>query len=341
MFLSNLQYLFALLPYVSAAVIDSSLPTAQPRNTGHSLSAQTIFQFDKVGTWLENVAVRPNGDLLVTLLLPNASLYTLKRPYSTTREFSLLHTFDEASGLLGITETDTDTYAVLSLQSSNTSASIPGSGIVWGVSLAHDNLNVRKIANIPDVMVPNGITSIPGSFAVLIADSIGGSTTRCDTRNGTCEIVLKGPETAPVSKLGINGIHYREGYLYWSHSDLDTIFRICVDGQGYPAANSKVEALGTVDAIFIDDFAIDDAGRFWIAANPNNSIVVLQRDGSSKVVAGSLTELTVAGCTAAAFGRTIHDDRILYVVTSGALQAPVNGTAEPAKIVAIDTSKCV
>jgi sugar lactone lactonase YvrE len=345
MLLSKLQYLFALPFVVSAADIDSALPASKPSTPSHSLSAQTLFQFEKVGTWLENIAVRPNGDLLVTLLLPNASLYTLKRPYSTHREFSLLHTFDDASGLLGITETETDTYAILSLQSSNISASGSGGCTVWGVSLVQDSLNVRKIANLPDVMVPNGITSIPGSFAVLVADSIGGTVTRCDTRTGICETVLKVPETVPVPNstqvLGINGIHYREGYISWSHSGLDTIFRIRVDRQGYPAANSKIEALGTVDAVFIDDFVVDNAGRFWIAANPNNSIILLGRDGSSNVVAGSLTELTVAGCTAAAFGRTVQDNRTLYVVTSGALRAPVNGTvSEPAKVVALDTSKC-
>ncbi|KAI0401079.1 hypothetical protein F4802DRAFT_601354 [Xylaria palmicola] len=319
--------------------------------SSHLLPTRSAFQFTEPRTWVENIAVRSNGDLLVTMLLPNASLYTLRRPYSATREVALVHTFQNASGLLGITETDTDTFAILSVRFTETLAAIPGSSTLWGLSLRRDRLRTWKIASLPHVQVPNGITAIPGTSAVLAADSSGGTVTRCDTRTGTCEVVLAArAETTPGTgdgrePTGINGIHYRggdDGHVYWSNSNLASIFRTRVDRHGYLAANAsadvQVQRVGRLDASFIDDFAIDDAGRFWVTVGHNNTVAALWRNGEVEVVAGSLADFAVAGCTAAAFGRTAHDSRTLYVVTNGALRAPVNGTTEPGKIVAIDTS---
>ncbi|TGJ81933.1 hypothetical protein E0Z10_g6823 [Xylaria hypoxylon] len=321
----------------------SGVPAVPLEASVHLLPTHDVFQFNDTGTWLENIAVRPNGDLLVTMFTPTPSLYTLKRPYSPTREFSLLHTFDNATALLGITETDTDTFAIISTQLNDASLPIPGSSAIWEVSFRDHKLNTQKITGLPDLVLPNGITSIPGSSTVLVADCLLGNVTRCNTKTGATEVVLARPETAPLpdeaESLGVNGIHYRDGYLYWSNSALVSIFRIRVDKHGNPAPDAVVETVGQIDASFIDDFALDHAGTAWVATNRENTIVALRSNGSSEVVAGSPTKFTVAGCTAAAFGRTAKDSKTLYVVTSGALRAPINGVAEPAKIVAVDTSR--
>ncbi|KAI0096261.1 hypothetical protein GGR51DRAFT_553620 [Nemania sp. FL0031] len=337
MLLSKLWYMLASASFASASVL---------RLTSSLLPTRNLFQFSKTGTWLENIAVRPGGDLLVTMLSPTASLYTLKRPYSPNRTLSLLHTFDNATGLLGITETTVDAFAVLSIKFGDDSALIPGSSAVWGVSFDRDDrLYTRKIASIPDIIVPNGITSIPGTSAIFVTDSMGGTITRCDTQAGTCRVILSGPETAPSpgssEPTGANGIHYRSGYLYWSNSNLVSIFRVRLGEDGCLDPHANIETVGKIDAVFIDDFAEDNDGRFWIAAGENNTMVALRSDGSSEVVAGSLTEPTVAGCTSAAFGRTVHDHKTLYVTTNGGSSTPVHGVVEPAKIVAMDTSAYV
>lgn len=317
-----------------------------------SLPAHTIFQFNQTQTWLENIAVRPNGDLLLTLLSPTASLYTLKNPASTHPEFSLLHTFPNATGLLGITETRPDVFSLLSTQLSDTLSTVPGSSAVWEVSFANNNNNSndvfnapRKIVSLPDVIVPNGIASIPNSATILIGDSLGGTVTRCATADtASCEVVLgQHNETtlAPVSSIGVNGLKYREGYLYWSNSDLVSLFRIPATAAGYPVAHAEVEKLGRVNASFVDDFAEDAAGTFWVATGPDNTIATVRRDGVSEVVVGSKGEFTVAGSTAAAFGRTARDANMLYVVTNGAVKGPVDGRTEPAKVVVVNTERYI
>ncbi|KAI0204420.1 hypothetical protein F4808DRAFT_413467 [Astrocystis sublimbata] len=326
------------LLYFCASAVGATVPSRQ-------FPSRTIFQFNESGTWLENIAVRANGDLLATMLSPSASLYTLKKPYAAEPEFSLIHTFDNATGLLGIVEISSDDFAVLSTQLSTAGAPVPGSTAIWRVSFKQNQVNTRRIVSIPDVLVPNGITSIPGSSAVLVADSIRGTITRCDTRTETCRTILKRNETSAVpgssNPIGINGLHYRDGHIYWSNSDLVSLYSIPADKKGYPISKAKVETVGKINASFIDDFAEDHAGNFFIAAGPNNTIVELHKDGSTRVVAGSQNEFTVAGCTAAAFGRTSHDMRVLYVVTNGGSMAPINGKVEPAKIAALDASGCI
>ena len=46
------------------------------------LPVRTIAQLDAVPSWLENIAVRSNGDLLVTQLSPAPALLTIKGPSS-------------------------------------------------------------------------------------------------------------------------------------------------------------------------------------------------------------------------------------------------------------------
>ncbi|KAI1172231.1 hypothetical protein F4777DRAFT_562716 [Nemania sp. FL0916] len=333
MLFSRLHSLLSLCALATAAALGPS---------NHLLAAHTIFQLNQTGTWLENIAVRANGDLLVTMLSPTPSLYTLKRPYSPTRAFSLMHTFTNASGLLGIAEIEPDTFAVLSVQFTPEMAPVPGSSTIWGVSLQHDSTPPRvwRIAKIPNITVPNGLAFIPGSSTLFVSDSFGGTISRCDARTGQCSVIINGPETVPLegSSTGVNGVRYHAGYLYWSHSGLAEIFRVRVGLDGCLPADAKIESVGRVDAVFIDDFAVDKAGTAWIAAGLNNTIIALREDGESEVVAGSQDELTLAGPTSAAFGRTGHDKKTLYVVTNGGAQSLAPEMVEPAKIVAVDTA---
>jgi hypothetical protein len=68
-----------------------------------------IWQFP-LGTWVENLAVRTNGQLLVTLL-SQPELYHVD-PFQKTAP-TLIHSFPNASGLLGIAEIEDDVFAVV------------------------------------------------------------------------------------------------------------------------------------------------------------------------------------------------------------------------------------
>jgi hypothetical protein len=331
------------------------IPTASKPNLKLPLPARTVAQLDKVPTWLENIAVRATGDLLVTQLAPAPVLYTIKSPASANATLEPIYEWHEpnVTDILGITETFPDTFNIIAGNATADALGYAGSWSVWEAKLSSCNSSVpaiRKIANIPEAMLLNGITPLPGHpEIVFIADSQFGFLFRLDTRTGKHEVIAKGPEFDPYPArqhktvgFGINGVKIRDGYLYFSNSNLVSIFRMPITMDGYVAkeGKAKVELYADLNAAvdFVDDFVFSGDGTLWAASNYGNSIVAVSPGGKKiRVVAGAITQLTLAGSTAAAFGRTKYDRDVLYVCTAGGLGEPVNGTiVEPGKVEAID-----
>ena len=70
---------------------------------------QQIYQFP-IGTWLENLAIRPCGSILVTSLT-SPSIYQIN-PFTNPVQETLIHNFTDATWTLGITQTIPDTFYV-------------------------------------------------------------------------------------------------------------------------------------------------------------------------------------------------------------------------------------
>jgi sugar lactone lactonase YvrE len=299
-----------------------------------------VTQFQKP-SWIENIAVRSNGDLLLTQLFPSPILYTVISPASASPKTGIVHIFDGVEGLLGITETTTADVFVLV----GTNASNPGSGAstAWSVDFRQRDSQpaVTEIAQLRDARVPNGMTTSPQlGDSVLIADSAG-FVWHLDLHTGEHRVAAQVPEMAPAagsSGTGINGVKMHGGYLYWSNSADASLYRLGVRRDGSPCESARVQKAAAPDATFLDDFVIGKDGTIWAATNSDNRLLAVRGFNGSVVVAGGTSELTLAGNTAAAFGRGKTDAHILYVVTCGGLRAPVNGTyTEGGKVVAVDT----
>ncbi|KAH7088097.1 hypothetical protein FB567DRAFT_331338 [Paraphoma chrysanthemicola] len=350
------QVLVVLLSLLlSALALPSSDVKAHP-DSNLPLPATTIAQLDTVPTWLENIAVRPNGDLLVTQLAPAPVLYTVKNPSSKHATLEPIYQWKEpnVTVLLGITETYPDTFAIITGNATANATGYAGTFAVWEAKFSSpksSNPSIRKIANVPEAMFLNGVIPLPGHPDILlIPDSQFGLLFRLNTRTSKSEVIANRPEFKPYPErqnktvgFGINGVRIRDGYLYFSNSNLITIFRIALARDGYIAQNgkAKVEIYADLSSatIFVDDFTFSDDGTLWAVANDGNTIVAVAPGGKKvRAVAGAYDQLTVAGGTAAAFGRTKGDRDVLYVCTAGGLDAPVNGSVtEPGKVVGVDT----
>jgi sugar lactone lactonase YvrE len=73
---------------------------------------------------------------------------------------------------------------------------------------------------------------------------------------------------------------------------------------------------------------LDDKGNVWLTRNIQDIVsVYLAKDGSLLDVVGASDQVTVAGATACAFGRSGDAEArdTLYVTTTGALPVLVNG----------------
>lgn len=351
--------LIALLLWLSSTSL--CVPTTghnRPKpDVGLPLSAETVAQLHTVPTWLENIAVRENGDLLVTQLRPTPVLYTIKNPTSKNATLDPIYEWHEpnAAVLAGVTETSLDTFVIITGNATANATGYVGTFSVWEAkfhSLESSKLSVRKVVDVPKAKFLNGIVALPEHpEIVLIADSQAGLLFRLDTRTGRTEVIADRPEFKPYPEIyqgpafGINGVKIRDGYLYFSNSNLVAVYRVPITKEGYIARKGKASIelyanFTVIGAIFIDDFTFKDDGSLWATSNIGNIVAAVSVDGKSiKQVAGAEDQLTLASDTAAEFGRTKADRDILYVVTAGGLSAPVNGTAvEPGKVVAVDTT---
>ena len=335
---------FTFITVLMQIVLRISCSSLAPR--GLPLPTKVIYQFPNP-TWVENVAVRPNGVLLLNLLT-SPEMYTLDPETQAAR---LIYTFPNASSVAGIAEVSPDVFAVVVGNFSfATLSGVKGSFSIWKVdfnrNIEEQSNNVEptvaKVVDVSEALFLNGMEPLTGSNdEVLVADSSLGAVWKVDVSSGKYKIVIQIPEMSPPAsakiQIGINGLHLLNGYLYWTNSETSSFNRAKVNQEGslVPGATAELVYSGTS----MDDFIFDDEGNAWIATNPANLLLVVTADDKAVTVDGSQYQLTVAGDTACRFGRRQTDRKTLYVVTDGGLAAPVNGTVvEGGKVVAVDTS---
>ncbi len=332
----------------------ASFATVHAHSTSLPLPVRLVYEFQN-GTWVENLWVRPNGDILVTVYT-DAAVYLVSNPSAPSPDVSLVHVFSHVTNILGIIETEPNIFAVTGANFSSKATPVNGTASVWELDLRSGTPAVREITAMPEAVFPNGIDATPASpTTLLIADSSLGVVWRLDTRTGIYSIAIKdaGMVVAPGAPvpIGINGVRVHKGYLYWTNSIETVIYRLRITPEGYRAPGAVAEVVVTVhdqltDNTFLDDLFIGPVGQdiIWAATNPDNYLVAVnpQTNDTAVIVAGAVDQLTLAGSTACQFGRGKTDKRVLYVVTSGGEAAPVNGTlTQGGKIVAVDTSSFV
>lgn len=329
------------LGLTSLIPIASSCPT--PNGASLPLPYRILQEFPEP-TWIENIAVRHNGALLLTILSPNASLYQLSHPASKRPCLSLVHTFDEVTSLLGIAETSPDVFAIVGANFSAEGNPVNGTTVTFSVDFNKHKPIVKTITSIPEASLPNGLTPLPHHpTTVLIADSVQGLIWRVDTLTGKYDVAMQTPEMAfppgASTPIGINGIHFFQGDLYFDNGILSTMYRVKVTPTGSIAPHAAVETVAVLDAEFLDDFSFAADGTIYVETNKDNRVIAVRPDGEGGygegvVVEGEATSPLLAGDTASAFGRTKADREVLYVVTSGGAASPGEG----GKVVAIDTT---
>ncbi|KAK1238196.1 hypothetical protein MKX08_002775 [Trichoderma sp. CBMAI-0020] len=338
---------------LAASLTVPSAPIHQSRHLGSTILPNRVIAQFPAGTWVENIAVRSNGNLLFTTILPNASLYEASALDCQTPTITRLFTVDTITSFAGITETSEDVFAVIGGNFSLTTGVIKGTFGLWKADFTHGQpAYAELIASLPDAALPNGATTVPqNNHLVLLADSLLNVVWRVDVKKGTVD---KAAQFSPESDLsgasgiiGINGLHVYDGYLWFTNStatinavtgDPETsIYRIKVDGNGVAAHNTSPEKALTLPSEGMDDFTFGPGERDikWIAGNVENKIFAATPDGKYAVVAGASNSFEVATATACKFGRTRRDSHVLYVTTAG---GTINGTTEGGKVQAIDTT---
>ena len=323
-------------PAISAP---AGLPSSiVPRNVERSVSASVhdIYDFPK-DTWVENLAVRSNGQILVTLLT-SPQVYQVN-PFQT-QSATLVYTFPSTLGCVGIAELGTDIFYVATGNLSlSTFTAPPGTFSVWKINMQSFSTStpnsaiVTKVADFPQVVAFNGMTTFNG--LLLIADSGAGAVWSLNVNNGQTSKVLSDPlmkPTSTVAPTGVNGIKVRDNSLYFTNTNQAIWAKVPINPDGTAAGSAT-----TVVSNFVagDDFVFDYIGDVLFAGN--NELRARALTGGSVMVAS--TDSLLSGSTACEFGRTGSDWGSLYVSTNGGINGYVTGTfTQPGRVVRVDVN---
>lgn len=316
-------------------VATTPLPAPQTGDLplGPAESVTPLYQFPN-GSWIENISIRSNGNLLLTRFdVPQ--LWEVS-PFSPSTSAKLLLTIPDAVGLTGIAEIAPDVFAV-SAGGTRNPFGTPGSWSIWKVTIdTNDNAVGTKITALPEAGHLNGMALlIPGNDgAILVDDQVNGLVYRVNMGNGDNSIVIQDPAMLAnvppsVPPLGINGIKVRSDHLWFTNTLQNTVCKIPID----PLTGSVTGPVKVITNNLLgpDDFTLDTAGRPYVASFSTNQLEAVKPNGDLVVIATGLV-----GPTSAAFGRTADDSTTIYVTTSGTMVVGFHVVlVEGARVVAV------
>jgi sugar lactone lactonase YvrE len=276
--------------------------------------AQVIASFP-VNTFLENLAIAPDGNIFVT----NHEVGKIVR--ITPDGNQQIHASVEGK-VSGIAFTANSNLVV----TGSNSDSVP---VVF--QFAPDG-TLETLLTLPDAVFLNGITPLSGSL-YLTADSYRGAIWQIDVAKRLGSIWLEHPLLARSNPESIipaaNGLKRFGNVLYVSNTEKMLLLRVPI-GTAHQPGEPEI----FVKQTNIDDFAFDLEGNLYGATHIYNSVVRITPDGNTTIIAEDVT-----GSTAVAFGQRESDRTAIYVVTNGGMFLPPSTGVVPATVVRFEVTK--
>ena len=311
---------------------------------------EEIYQFPDP-TVVENLAVRPDGSILTTIA--SAPEIYLFQPKADRPDPQLIYRFDGSNAVTGIVETSPDVFYV-TVTTVNVDdgvfSPVANSSQLWRISFPRrqrDKPRVQKIADLPEVQIPNGLTALASGKRLLSADAFQGLVYIIDTATGDVIAPLSDPlfDPSPDGAFGVNGVEVKGSTLYFTNGFQNVFGKIPIDPvTGIAKHPASVIARALPPAKGYDDFAISPHGDAAYVANPGGNFIekIDLKTGKQVIVAGKVNSTEISGPTSAAFGRKGNGkvkERVLYVTTSGDPGFPVDGKTPGGQLVAVKLPK--
>ena len=278
----------------SEARIASNLP----------LPLQLVHDFPD-GTWIENLAVRANGQIIATEDT-KSSIYLVDP--SSLEPAILLHDFNNTASILGIVETSPDIFRLCSGNFSSAAPKGYGEAYIFHLDMRNfsatvpGSAKISMVAKLTQAGALNGLTYLESSGLLLVSDCINDLIWSIDINTGEIAAPINNTFTRSTG-IAINGLKVFDNHLYFTNTGKQTLVRIPINGKG--------EAIGNFTVLSQEIFAPDDLAITSHTQGKNGVWLVLADGGPAEFIA------EMAGPTAAVFGRTQRDRSILYVSASG------------------------
>lgn len=324
-------------------VVSPSLAAVLPRSSGAAGTVplpERLLHHWPNGTWVENIAVRPNGNLLLTTSTPNGTVWHVKEPWTDTPAVELAYNFDEwVDRLIGIGETTPDKYIVVGSRfysPTAESSQVARTFAAMELDFTHDPPSARLVAWVPEATLLQGVAPLNWDRTkVLISDQYvlypryqqlnwtpsPGQIWLLDTVTGHYELAMTNYSQmnttyAHGEDVGINGVRMLGNELYWVNEDTGGIYRLEIQENGFPVPPAIPDTVAVVESQLWDDFAFGpgDKDLLWVTGL-NAIYAVSTKNGTAVVVdgVGTSNNESFPGPTSCQFGRTEHDSNVLYV----------------------------
>ncbi|KAK2685481.1 hypothetical protein QWA68_015738 [Fusarium oxysporum] len=318
--------------FVSIALLSStSVATLTERSRNAALS---VFATIPDTLNLENLALRHNGDIVVT----SSGSGTLHLVDSTGSRFAAIADIPDASGLLGIAKLEKDVFYVAGANVTGSTPIAIGTNAVWkvdlrGVKIKKDNTlskpaKVSLVTEIPSAGLLNGMTRLSpeDNSRLLLSDSALGQILLLNVNTKEYETIIDDETTAgrPERLVAANGLRTYGQELFYVNQVRNIFAKVPISvSTGHPTGPSQIIVNGTVP--FVDDFTLSlDGKRAWIALNSQNVIVEVDILARMSTVLINSTKLGEGSSVAIVPGSSRSPS--LYVTGSSAIQDASVGT---------------
>ena len=318
--------------------------SAQATTPTPELSINPIYTFPENHA-TENLAIRANGQILITTALPLSEVYLVDP--SSVLPANLITRFSGLTSSLGITELEPDVFYVAAgnVSISNTPTSGPPGGVPGTFSIYEVDMRlfqmssngaiatpatVRKVADVPNAQLLNGvasmgITGVPSNNVILAADTVAGMVWNINVASGAVAVAA-----SDASMQGINGMKVQNGFLYYDSDAHSTWYRIPINTNGFVPSGSTAQVLST-GLVNGDDFALDARGRAFLGGQGENAVFLVDPagQGTQRVLAhlANSSADAFAGPSAVQFGRRASDSSSIYVTANGMHNEMIVGKA--------------
>ncbi len=264
------------------------------------------------GTFLENLAILPGGDVAVSVM----SGARIDRVSPGGEVSTLIQLQAPPTGLAAM---DGTLYAAVGE---------PGAGGAHLWRIDPQSGEGAPFMPLEGVQFANGLTPFaPGEL--LLAESWQGRLVLIDLEAKAVSTWVQDERLTRSPGIdflpGANGVKRFGDGVVVSSNGRALLLRVSVEPGGRAGA---IEVLA--ERLRVDDLAFDTAGALYLTTHIGHSLDRLTRDGARVSLGGP--EQGLAGSTACAF----HPDGGLYVTTTGGIVTPPGGVLQPAKLVRLE-----